>query len=82
MLDGTLKPRREPGAVSDDPLHAADQAVELVCGQAVTTVTGEKISMIADTLRVHSDAPSAVQIARAVRDALERRGVAVATFSK
>ena len=58
--DGRLVPRSEPGAVLDDPEAVAAQAVRLM----------DSVSSIC----VHSDSPGAVDLARAVRGALEARG--------
>lgn len=57
--DGTLIPRGEPGALVDDPVRAAGQAIGLACRGDV------------DTICVHGDTPRALEIARAVRDALK-----------
>jgi 5-oxoprolinase (ATP-hydrolysing) subunit A len=57
--DGTLVPRTEPGAVIDDPIAAAATTRRLLASGS------------ADVLCVHADTPSAVAIARAVRDALD-----------
>lgn len=54
--DGSLVPRREPGALITEPAAAAAQARALV-----GTV---------DTLCVHADTPGALAIARAVREAV------------
>jgi UPF0271 protein len=63
--DGTLVPRSEPGAVITDPAAAAAQAVSLA--RAGT----------ADTLCLHGDTHGAMEIARAVRVALQRAGIDV-----
>jgi UPF0271 protein len=56
--DGTLVPRGEPGALVTDPAQAAARARELAANGAC------------DTVCVHGDSPGAVEIARAVREAL------------
>jgi len=58
--DGRLVPRSEPGAVLDDPEAVAAQAVRLM----------DSVSSVC----VHSDSPGAVELARAVRAALEAHG--------
>lgn len=63
--DGSLLPRAQPGSVLDDPLAAAQQALRLAHGGSV------------ETLCVHGDNPQALAVARAVRGALERRGLLV-----
>lgn len=56
--DGTLIARGEPGALVEDPAVAAARARELVA-------RGD-----ADTICIHGDTPGAIEIARAVREAL------------
>ncbi len=66
--DGTLRPRRLPGALITDPAQAAEQALRLARSGA------------AGTICIHSDTPHAVEIARAVRERLLREGVRVLYF--
>ncbi len=73
--DGTLRSRREPGAVITDPRRVAEQALQMVRTQSVTTPEGETLALVVDTLCIHGDNPSAVENARALREVLERNGV-------
>jgi 5-oxoprolinase (ATP-hydrolysing) subunit A len=75
--DGTLRSRREPGTLIDDPRRAAEQTLQLVREQTVTTPEGETIAMPIDTLCVHGDSPSTVEILRTVRETLEKNGISV-----
>jgi UPF0271 protein len=59
QADGSLVPRGVPGALVLDPVVAATRAKELATKR------------VADTVCVHGDTPGAVQIARAVRAALD-----------
>ena len=61
--DGQLVPRSQPGAVHD--------SLELVLRQAISLV--DKV----DTLCIHGDTPGAAGVAKAVRDALEQKGVQI-----
>ena len=65
--EGTLVPRGEDGAVLSGP-SIVTQALELAQGSV-------------SSLCVHGDSPSAVEDARAVRDALTEAGVQVAPFA-
>lgn len=78
LADGRLVPRSEPGAVYDDPQAIAAQAVSLAVTQHVNSIDGRSIEVRADTLCIHGDTPNAPDAARAVRDALEARGVTIA----
>lgn len=74
--DGTLVPRGEAGALIDDVAERAAQAVALAQGRPVPAVGGAARLAVA-TLCIHSDAPGAVETARAVRTALEGAGIAI-----
>ena len=76
--DGTLVSRREKNSRLSDPELAAKQALQIVLEQSVATISGEKIPLIADTLCIHGDAPTAPAMARAVRESLEKNDVTVA----
>jgi UPF0271 protein len=78
---GRLVSRREPGAVLSDPAELGDRARGLVRDRRLTAVDGTVIEVDARTLCVHGDTPSAGAIARAVREALEADGVALAPFA-
>jgi UPF0271 protein len=73
--DGTLRSRREPGALIDHPRRAAEQALQMVRAQTATTPEGETIPMSVDTLCVHGDSPGAAEILRAVRELLQKNDV-------
>lgn len=79
--DGTLVPRKEPGAVHDDLNVATTQAVRLASDGEVTARNGVIIKVRVDTLCIHGDTPGAAQKARAVRDVLESHGVEVRPHS-
>ncbi len=73
--DGTLRSRREPGAVHDSPTRAAAQALQLAREHSVTTFDGQVIALEVDTLCLHGDTPHAVEFAHAIRDALDLAGI-------
>lgn len=76
--DGSLRARGLAGAVIDDPAEAAAQAVRLAQGVGVLGADGSRVMVKAETICVHADTPGAVNVARAVREALEAGGVRVA----
>lgn len=65
--DGTLAPRNQSGAVLNEQVALA-QALQLIQHQSVTTVTGQTLSLRADTLCVHSDTPAAVKLVKALAE--------------
>jgi len=74
---GRLVPRSEPGAVVSDPEPAARAALRLARDRLVVASDGRELAVEADTLCLHGDNPRAPEVARAVREALERAGVSV-----
>lgn len=75
--DGSLAKRGTAGAVFDSPQAAAAQAVSIAASGKVGTREGGSVAVKADTLCLHGDNAQAVEIARAVRAALEGAGVRV-----
>ncbi len=77
----TLVPRTEPGALLHDPTEVAARVLRMVTDGVLTAVDGSEIGVRADSVCVHGDSPGAVQMARAVRAALDDVGVEVASFA-
>jgi UPF0271 protein len=79
--DGTLVPRREPGALLHDPADVAERMVRLVTDGELVAVDGTVIAVRAESICVHGDSPGAVAMARAVRDALTAAGTHISAFA-
>ena len=79
--EGTLVPRREPGAVLHDPEEVARRCVRMTTRGEVEAVDGSVVAVQAASLCVHGDSPGAVAMARAVRAQLEEAGATVAAFA-
>ena len=77
---GRLIPREEPGSVLG-PGAAIDQALLLAREGRVVSADGEEVPVAADSICVHGDTPDAVELARAVRAALESGGLIVGPFA-
>jgi UPF0271 protein len=60
-----------------DPERVAWRAVRLALHRRIDTTDGRELDVDARTICLHGDAPNAVEIARAVRNALEAAAVAV-----
>ena len=78
---GTLVSRREPGAVLHDSALVASRMLRLVRDGVVEAVDGSLARVQAQSICVHGDSPGAVEMARAVRMALESDGVVVRSFA-
>lgn len=76
--DGNLVSRKIAGSVIHDPAEAARRTVAMVRDSALTSTSGKRIPVKVDTICVHGDNPAAVELARAVRAALEAAGFAIA----
>jgi UPF0271 protein len=79
--DATLVDRSIEGAVIHDPAVAGRRMVEMVQAGAIITGSGKRIKTDIDTICLHGDTPTAVQIARSVRKSLEDAGITVEQFS-
>ena len=78
--DATLVDRALPGAVIHDADLAAARMVEMVQAGAMIAESGKRIPTRIDTICMHGDTPEAVEIARAVKAALEAAGIAAKAF--
>jgi 5-oxoprolinase (ATP-hydrolysing) subunit A len=78
--DGRLVPRREPGALVEDPAAVAERAVRMATDGVVVAVDGTALLMPVESVCVHGDTLGAAELARAVRTALTAAGVAVRPF--
>ncbi|BCK72843.1 UPF0271 protein [Streptomyces libani subsp. rufus] len=78
--EGTLVPRREPGAVIHDPDEVVKRALGMARDQAVTARDGRRVAVPARSLCLHGDTPGAADLARRVRSELTAAGVHVRSF--
>ena len=79
--EGTLVPRREPGALVHDPVAVAERAVRMAVDGEVVAVDGTRVPLYVASICVHGDTAGAVELARAVRTALGAAGLALAPFA-
>ncbi|WP_229746162.1 LamB/YcsF family protein [Rhodococcoides trifolii] len=78
--EGTLVSRREPGALLSDPAIVAERVLRLVERAEIVAVDGTVVTVDAESVCLHGDAPSAVEMARAVRSLLTERNISIAPF--
>ncbi|WP_300583267.1 5-oxoprolinase subunit PxpA [Marivita sp.] len=79
--DATLVDRSLPGAVIHDADVAGQRMVDMVKAGAIITESGKHIPAAVDTICLHGDGATAVQIARTVRSALAHAGVTLQRFA-
>jgi UPF0271 protein len=78
--DGSLTPRTQPNALITDENKALLQAIRFVKENKVTSVSGEEISVHADTICLHGDGEHAVPFAKLIRQKLETENIKIATI--
>ncbi|UQN28494.1 LamB/YcsF family protein [Brachybacterium kimchii] len=78
---GTLVPRRESGAVIEDPREVAERMVRFATRGEIGATDGTLLRPEATSICLHGDTPGAVDLARAVRRGLEDAGVDVRSFA-
>ena len=64
--DGTLTPRTQPGALIEEVDKVVSQVSEMINEGVVTTISGKKIPIIAETICVHGDGKKAVEFVRSI----------------
>ncbi|MDO0931482.1 5-oxoprolinase subunit PxpA [Streptomyces sp. DG2A-72] len=77
---GTLVPRGQDGAVVTDPDTVVERSVGLARFGVVTSHSGARIEVRAQSLCLHGDTPGAVELTRRVRERLQESGVRVEAF--
>lgn len=77
LRDGSLVPRGMPGDLVHHPAEAAARAVHLVETGQIIAVDGGVIRTEAGSLCLHGDSAGAVEMAHAVRRALDAAGIQV-----
>ena len=76
--DGSLAPRDRPGGMIEDAAQAVKQALAMVEQGYVTSLSGRRVPVSAETLCLHGDQAGAVAFAREIRQALLEREIAIA----
>ncbi|MFE4500366.1 LamB/YcsF family protein [Rhodococcus sp. NPDC056743] len=79
--EGTLVPRNQPGAVLHDPVAIAERVRRIVLEGVVDAVDGSRVMVRADSVCVHGDTPTAVDMATEIRRLLTASDVAITAFT-
>ncbi|WP_136605098.1 5-oxoprolinase subunit PxpA [Paenibacillus dokdonensis] len=75
--DGTLTPRSMAGSLIENPELAVKQVLQMVKEGCVTTVSGKKVAIEANTVCIHGDGTQALSFAQMLRAALNQEQVLV-----
>jgi 5-oxoprolinase (ATP-hydrolysing) subunit A len=76
--EGTLAPRDKPGGMIEDADKSVKQALTMIEEGYVTSLSGKRVPVAADTLCIHGDQPGAVAFAKALRQAFKERAISIA----
>lgn len=79
---GLLIPRGKPGAVIHDADIVLARVRQLLTDGTVTTYGGSRIPLSAQSILLHGDTPSALDLARRTRSEIEAAGVRLAPLSR
>jgi 5-oxoprolinase (ATP-hydrolysing) subunit A len=78
QADGSLRSRRQLGALIDDPAVALEQSVRMVVDGVVRSYEETDVAVKADTICIHGDGPRALEFARTLSAGLADANVRVA----
>lgn len=79
QTDGSLTPRTQPNALINDQRKALQQAIAFVKEGKVRTVSGEEITVKADTICLHGDGAHAVVFAKLIHQRLTSEKIKIQT---
>lgn len=75
--DGSLTSRAKPGALIENTDEAIAQVLQMVKDGTVTSISGKKVPIIAETICIHGDGVHAVEFAKAIHGALKANNIAI-----
>ena len=78
--NGNLVPRNQQGAIISDPEKATERVLRMLEDRVITAESGKKIGTEIDTICVHGDNPSAVDMAVQIRKSILDNGVNLKPF--
>ena len=73
--NGTLTPRKQPGALITDHLKALDQVLKMVKQGKVDAQQGTEVKIQADTICLHGDGTSALEFAKQIYHTFQKEGI-------
>jgi len=76
--DGTLAPRDKLGGMIEDPQASVKHVLGMIEEGYVTSLSGKRVAVAADTLCLHGDQPGAVLFAQTLRKVFNEKGISVA----
>ncbi|NWJ45814.1 MAG: 5-oxoprolinase subunit PxpA [Chloroflexi bacterium] len=80
--DGTLVNRKLPNSLITDPVKATEQVVRLVKKGEIMASDGSILELQADTVCIHGDGPTALEIARHLSETLAAENIKTCALQK
>lgn len=71
--DGSLTPRSLPNALIEGADKVVQQVLQMIKDGVVTTVTGKRVPIIAETICIHGDGKHAVEFAKAIHKVIKEQ---------
>lgn len=78
--EGTLVSRKVAGSVINDITEVVSRVVRMVKDESIISITGKEIPIHAQTICVHGDTPGAVEMVKALREALDKENIVLRAF--
>jgi len=75
--DGSLTSRSQQGALVEDEATLLQHLLQMIQEKTVTTVSGKKIPIVADTVCIHGDGKHAVQFVKTINEQLKLKGIEI-----
>ncbi len=75
--DGNLTPRTKPNALITDTEQAVSQVLQMIKESTVTALTGEEVSLKAETICIHGDGKNALEFAKALNQNLKETSIKI-----
>ncbi|MCX2698544.1 LamB/YcsF family protein [Ochrobactrum chromiisoli] len=80
LENGRLVPRSQEGAMIHDPEAAANRILDFLAEGKMPTIEGGKIDLVAHSICVHGDSPSALTMAKHIRCKLAAANIRTQSF--
>jgi UPF0271 protein len=78
--DGRLTPRSVSGSLIEDGVVAAQQVLQMIREKTVTSVSGKKVPLMAQTICIHGDGKNAAAMVKAIHQSLKQQHIAIETI--
>lgn len=75
--DGSLTPRSQPNALIEDAEKAIQQVLQMITEKTVTSISGKKIEIAAETICIHGDGKHAVEFAKKIYEKIKEKGIII-----